>query len=211
MACPLCQHNLCTVFYSDKRRDYLRCQRCQLVFVPPQQHLSPTAEKAIYDLHQNQLDDLGYRRFLSRLTQPMLESLSSGAEGLDFGCGPGPLLAQMFREQGFQMETYDPFYANHPELLQRRYDFITCSEVVEHLRQPQPVFAQLFDMLKPQGLLGIMTKLVIDAEAFSRWHYKNDLTHISFFSEATMQWIADQQHCQLALFGKDVVIFSKTR
>ena len=56
-----------------------------------------------------------------------------------------------------------------------------------------------------------MTKLVIDAEAFSRWHYKNDLTHVSFFSKTTMQWLAETYHCELEFVGKDVMIFRDQR
>lgn len=208
--CPLCSSPSIQAFHRDKKRDYLYCMICHLVFVPPAQHLDPKEEKAIYDLHENQLDDPGYRQFLSRLTIPLQERLSPDASGLDFGCGPGPLLAKMLQEQGYQTAIYDPFYANHEQrLLQGRYDFITCTEVVEHFRQPQQEFQRLFDMLKANGLLGIMTKLVIDADAFSRWHYKNDLTHISFFSQATLKWLANQYHCQLEIIGKDVIIFRK--
>ncbi len=194
-------------FYQDRVRDYLRCQHCALVFVPREQHLSLLAEKALYDLHENRMDDLGYRQFLSRLSQPLLARLAPHAHGLDFGCGPGPLLAKMLAEQGHSVSLYDPFYAEAPELLQQQYDFITCTEVVEHFRQPQPMFELLFGLLKPHGLLGIMTKRVIDAEAFSRWHYKNDPTHICFYSEATLQWLAGKYYRQMVLVDKDVVIF----
>ena len=68
--CPLCNASNPTAFHQDNRRDYLRCRTCQLIFVPPDQHLSPTAEKAEYDLHQNSPNDLGYRQFLSRLFIP---------------------------------------------------------------------------------------------------------------------------------------------
>jgi SAM-dependent methyltransferase len=178
------------------------------VFVPPHQQLSTQAEKAIYDYHQNQIDDAGYRRFLSRLAGPLLDRLPSHARGLDFGCGPGPLLAEMFSEQGHTMHTFDPFYANQPETLQSQYDFVTCTEVVEHFRRPQEEFQRLFGLLKPSGYLGVMTKLVIDTDAFSRWHYKNDPTHVSFFSEDTLQWLATTYQCRLEIISKDVIIFT---
>lgn len=208
MHCPLCLTTDTTRFFADKQRDYLRCRHCRLVFVPPHQQLSPRAEKAIYDYHQNQIDDAGYRRFLSRLAEPLLDRLPGHACGLDFGCGPGPLLAEMFSEQGHAMRAFDPFYANQPETLQSRYDFVTCTEVVEHFRRPQEEFQRLFGLLKPSGHLGVMTKLVIDADAFSRWHYKNDPTHIGFFSEDTLQWLAASYQCRLEIIGKDVIIFT---
>jgi hypothetical protein len=52
-----------------------------------------------------------------------------------------------------------------------------------------------------------MTKRVIDVAAFSRWHYKNDPTHICFYSEATLKWLAAKYHLQMELIDKDVAIF----
>lgn len=206
-SCPLCLRRSLIDFHRDRKRDYLRCTECQLVFVPSAHHLPLSEEKAIYDLHENQPDDPGYRRFLSRLALPLSDRLAPNSTGLDFGCGPGPLLASMLREQGHRIAIYDPFYADHPQLLRETYDFITCTEVVEHFRHPHQEFRRLFKMLNPNGLLGIMTKLVIDKDAFSRWHYKNDPTHISFFSHTTLQWLANQYHCQLEFVAKDAVTF----
>ena len=78
--CPLCRSDQFFVFHRDRRREYLRCQRCALVFVPPQYFLRPEQEKAEYDLHQNELDDPGYRGFLTRLAEPLAQRLV--AEGL---------------------------------------------------------------------------------------------------------------------------------
>lgn len=207
--CPLCLFAHCTEFYQDKRRSYFRCRHCHLVFVPPQQHLQPEAEKAIYDLHQNNLNDPGYRRFLSRLVTPLTAKIPPNASGLDYGCGPGPLLAKMLQEQGHKVQVFDPYYADTPDTLQNRYDFVTCTEVVEHFRQPQREFQRLFALLKPTGILAIMTKLVLDADAFSRWHYKNDMTHVSFFSEASIAWLARHYHCDYEIIGKDVILMTR--
>jgi SAM-dependent methyltransferase len=205
--CPLCNDTQIIHFQRDKKRDYWRCATCHLVFVNIDQQIDLEAEKAIYDLHQNQSNDLGYRQFLSRLAEPLLAQLTAPKHGLDFGCGPGPVLAEMLSEAGHTMTVFDLFYANHPERLDSVYDFITCTEVVEHFRNPQREFQLLFSLLKPQGHLAIMTKLVIDAEAFSRWHYKNDQTHISFFSRETLQWLAKHYQAELNFFANDVAIF----
>lgn len=209
LSCPLCSSLSVQPFHRDPRRDYHRCQNCLLVYVDYQQHLSPDQEKAIYDLHQNAIDDPGYIAFLLRLTGPLLERLPNRAEGLDFGCGPGPALAQLFEAQGHRLNLYDPFYADYPVHLQRPYDYIVCTEVVEHFRLPRREFEALFKLLKPGGWLGIMTKLVINAEAFAKWHYKNDLTHISFFSRPTFHWLATHYNCQIEFIGNDVIILKR--
>ncbi len=207
VSCPLCLNTGISSFFRDRFRDYWRCHNCLLVFVPPEQHLSLADEKAIYDLHENNPDDSGYRQFLSRLSVPLTDRLNNHAVGLDYGCGPGPALAAMINEQGFNMAIFDPIYSNHTDLLKLQYDFITCTEVIEHFRNPHAEFERLFTLLNNNGWLGIMTKQIIDTKAFANWHYKNDQTHISFFSRPTFLWLAEKYHCQIEFIHKDVVIF----
>ncbi|SNY99144.1 class I SAM-dependent methyltransferase [Halomonas sp. hl-4] len=207
--CPLCGAGSVVLYHSDRRRDYYQCATCVLVFVPPEQQLSTADEKAEYDKHQNSPHDTGYRRFLARLFIPLTAKLAANAHGLDFGSGPGPSLSVMFEEQGYPMTIYDPFYAPDQAALTQAYDFITATEVVEHLAQPGHVLAQLAALLTPGGYLGLMTKRVTSAEAFARWHYIADPTHVSFFSEATFRWWAAQQHFKVEFPEADVVILHK--
>lgn len=209
MPCPLCRGENISRFHADRRRPYLSCDRCALVFVPPAHYLSREQEKAEYDLHQNTIGDPGYRGFLSRLAVPLAERLPAGARGLDFGCGPGPALAAMLRETGFEVSVYDSFYAPDEEALLDSYDFICATEVVEHLHRPGFELQRLWSMLSPGGWLGIMTKLVRDREAFAGWHYKNDLTHVCFFSEQTWQWWAAQHDATLERVAADVILLGR--
>ena len=180
-----------------------------MVFVPEDQHLSVEDEKAEYDLHQNSPDDEGYRSFLCRLAEPLLDRLQPGSAGLDFGCGPGPALPVMFEEAGHQMAVYDPFYAPAPKVFKDKYDFITATEVVEHLHRPWEELDMLWGALKPGGWLGVMTKMVVDLEAFSRWHYKEDPTHVCFFSRAVFSWLAARWLTTPVFIGYDVVLLNK--
>jgi SAM-dependent methyltransferase len=207
--CPLCSSGSTVFFYRDRRRDYWRCNGCQLIFVPREFHLSEAQEKAQYDLHQNRPEDPGYRQFLARLADPLLARLNKPVRGLDFGCGPGPTLHLMLKDAGHSVEIYDKFYALDPVLLTRQYDFITATEVVEHLAKPGEVLDLLWNLLKPGGLLALMTKQVTDAEAFARWHYKNDPTHIAFFSQTTFIWLARQWGASCNFLGKEVVFIEK--
>ena len=115
----------------------------------------------------------------------------------------------MFEEIGHQVALYDPFYADDSSAFERQYDFITATEVVEHLHRPGEELARLWTCLKPGGLLAIMTKRVIDQQAFSRWHYKADRTHVCFFSTHTFEWLAKQWQAELMFEGKDVVNLQK--
>ncbi|MEH6583041.1 MAG: class I SAM-dependent methyltransferase [Halioglobus sp.] len=208
--CPLCAVNDCGHFFSDRRREYLRCEVCALVFVPPEFYLDLAQERAEYDKHENNVDDPGYRTFLSRLAVPLLDGLAPASRGLDFGCGPGPALAQMLRDAGHDMAVYDSYYAPDDSVLGAAYDFICATEVVEHLHQPGNELGRLWGMLRPGGQLGVMTKLVHDREAFATWHYKNDPTHVCFFSRSTWQWWAQRQGARVRFMGSDVILLARS-
>jgi hypothetical protein len=180
-----------------------------LVYVPQKEHVGPDEEKARYDRHTNQIHDPGYRAFLSRVLDPLRKQISPPALGLDFGCGPGPALAAMAREAGYTMAVFDPFYVPDPEVWNTDYDFITCTEVVEHLRQPGITLPWIWSFVRPKGLLAIMTKLVLSHGAFTHWHYIRDETHVSFFSQATFQWLADTLPAGLSFYGQDVIFLHK--
>lgn len=194
-------------YHRDTQREYQQCAQCALVFVPARWLLSPAAEKAQYDLHRNAVDDPGYRQFLARAAGPLLQRVPAPASGLDFGCGPGPALADMLREQGYRVALYDPFYYPDTGVLAARYDFVTCTEVIEHVYDAAAVWQQLFALLRPGGTLVVMTKRVTGSEAFARWHYKTDPTHVRFYSDATLEWIATQCNATLTLAGADVAIY----
>ncbi|MDR7121153.1 hypothetical protein J2W69_002094 [Rheinheimera soli] len=208
--CPLCLESQTQPFCSDKKRAYFQCQQCFLVFADRSTLLTAQQEKAQYDLHQNQLDDQGYRKFLSRLSLPLLTALTEEqSTGLDFGCGPGPLLAQMLTEAGKQMQVWDPFYAPEPQVLQQKYHFVSCTEAIEHFINPANEWSLWLNLLLPQGILAVMTKRYTDQNSFNNWHYKNDPTHISFFHQRTFEFLAQRDQLRLEFPADDVVLFKK--
>lgn len=220
--CPLCSSADARLYHEDAnrriQRPYYRCQQCHLVYVPSAFFISVAAEKAEYDLHQNHADDPGYRQFLERFSKPYQgrlqcsfpNSLPSDLSLLEFGCGPGPVLAKILEESGYQVSLFDAFY--YPDTQQLRmegYHGISATEVIEHVHSPKQVFEQWLNCLKPGGVLGIMTKLVKDQAAFTTWHYKNDPTHICFFSEPTFAYLAERYALRYEQVDRDVAIFVK--
>ena len=207
--CPVCEQGEPEQFQTIKETRYDRCPACLATLMAPACRLDATDEKAVYTLHNNDARDPGYRRFLSRLAEPLLKRLTPGNSGLDFGCGPGPALALMMEEAGMQVSVYDPFFYPDTAVLDKRYDFITCTEVVEHLYHPAAVFRQLDLLLKPGGYLGVMTCFQTDDARFANWHYRRDPTHVVFYKQATLQWLADHHRWKLDVPAKDVAIFNK--
>jgi len=209
MDCPLCKNPATSRFHEDGSRTYLRCRRCELIFVPESFHLPPGEEKRRYDLHQNSPEDPGYRAFLRRLIDPLLPRLKKGACGVDVGSGPGPTISLMMRQRGFEMENYDPFYANDDTVLEKRYDFITCTETVEHFNRPRQSWELMLRLVRPGGVIGVMTDMFEEGMDFSEWHYTRDDTHVAFYSRRTFEWMAERYGLSVEFHGHSVIFFDK--
>lgn len=207
-ACPLCASGAAH-FLSVAGRDYFRCAGCGLRFLHPDQHPSRAEEHAIYRLHENDPADPRYRRFLSKLAEPLLNRLPPGAQGLDYGCGPGPALAGMLREAGHAVALYDPFFAPDPSALDQTYEFVTCTETVEHFHRPAEEFERLRGLVRPGGWLALMTCFQTDDDRFTNWHYRKDSTHVVFYREETFRHIARCWGWACEIAAKDVVLMRR--
>ena len=56
--------------------------------------------------------------------------------------------------------------------------------------------------------------LSLSTDKFVNWHYKNDPTHITFFTDEAFAWCRDElfggpEKCRLTIVGADVVVFEK--
>jgi SAM-dependent methyltransferase len=180
-----------------------------LTFLSPELRPDEEAERAHYATHENDAADPRYRAFLDRLAAPLAERLAPGAEGLDFGAGPAPALAEMLRERGFGVRVYDPFFAPDEEALRQTYDFIACSETAEHFFDPAAEFARLDALLRPGGWLGVMTEMLEDDATFTGWRYARDPTHVCFYRAETMRWIAERFGWSLHSPARNVTLFQK--
>lgn len=191
LPCPVCETPDSRAFLEVGGRHYRRCERCHCTFLQTDQRPSAEAELAEYRRHHNDEQDPGYRRHLAQLGSPLLQRLAPARTGLDYGCGPGPALAGMLREAGHTVALYDPFFQPDAGVLAQHYDFITCTEVVEHFHHPADEFRRLNRLLRPGGWLGLMTRFQTDDTRFAQWHYRRDPTHVVFYREATLRWLAD--------------------
>ena len=210
-SCPLCANEGALHFRTVRGRIYYRCPLCRATFLSRRQLPTPEEEQSRYEEHQNDPKDPGYRSFLSRLADPLLERLAPGREGLDFGCGPGPALFEMLVEAGHRMQCYDPFFRPETVALERRYDFVTATEVLEHLHEPRKTLSLLDRLVRPGGLVGVMTEFLTDDSRFDNWYYRRDRTHVIFYGYRTMEVIADQWGWKLDIPRKNVAIFEKAR
>lgn len=211
LKCPLCQSPEVKHYHHDGASNYGNCTVCDLVFVDEADLLAKPAEKSIYDHHENNPDDQGYRKHLSKLSTPLVEKLSAASIGLDFGSGPGPTLSKILEEQGMAMNIYDPFYAMDKAVLSppQPYDFITMTEVIEHIYQPKTSLDQLWGILANGGWLAIMTGINQGPEFFKNWHYIKDPTHVRFYSVKTFSWLANTYGAELEFANENVIFLRK--
>ena len=108
--CPLCYSSKIEFLVSKKvykhKRDFMFCINCELVFVPEKFHLSKQEQINRYLQHNNNPYDSEYRKFLSKIIEPLIDKIIPGAKGLDYGSGPGPTLSLMLDELGYSVNTF---------------------------------------------------------------------------------------------------------
>ncbi|MGI9139539.1 MAG: class I SAM-dependent methyltransferase [Gemmatimonadaceae bacterium] len=208
LECPLCGTPGAESHFREASREYWRCGICELVFLSPSQRLSREDEIARYALHQNSFGDPEYRKFLSRLAEPVIERVRVGSSGLDYGCGQAPVLALILSESGRPTAAYDPVFRPDEQLLEATYDFVTCSEVVEHVHDPHALLDRFARLVRSGGKLAIMTELNAARVPFGEWWYRRDPTHVCFYGESTMRWIARERGWGLEMPARNVTIFT---
>lgn len=186
--CPLC-NSKSKVFYNAPKQLFFCCNTCSGIFLS--RKLLPTDEEEIerYQYHNNDVNDLGYQKFVSPIVDIVKANFNTTHKGLDFGAGTGPVLSKMLKEAGYQIKQYDPFFHNYPELLNEKYDYIASCEVIEHFHHPYNEFELLKQLLLPNGKLICMTDIYNPTIDFGNWYYKNDPTHVFIYQQETLKWI----------------------
>ena len=114
----------------------------------------------------------------------------SNDAGLDFGSGPDSSVSRILSESGLNLDQYDIFFKNDKALLNKKYDFITACEVIEHFRKPDNEFTLLKNLLKSDGKLYCMTYIYDPSIDFSKWYYKNDITHFFIYQKKTIETLS---------------------
>ncbi len=206
MNCPLCGTEL-----SERvDKEYYACECCSALVKDRDFYLSAEEEKAIYERHNNDVDDPRYQKFTSPITDYVLEHFTENHKGLDFGSGTGPVISKMLNDENYDILQYDPFFANHSELLKKHYDYIICCEVFEHFHSPCSEIKNLRNMLKKNGELLIMTLLYNDDIDFSKWFYRRDPTHIFIYRKETFRYVARKMNFEIKKMDNRFVSMQKS-
>lgn len=205
--CPLCNSSS-KAFYKD---EFYICSCCDGIFRPKEKLLCEEKEKERYESHTNDSDDLGYQNFVSPITSSVLSEHNKDEMGLDFGCGKDSPIVKVLRQNEYKIFEYDPYFFDDKKLLEQSYDYIACCEVIEHFYNPKKEFELFKKLLKDDGTLYLMTGIYRKNIDFSKWWYKNDLTHVFIFQEKTFEWIKKEFDFEDMKIEKNFVRFSNRK
>lgn len=212
--CRVCESSsLKEVYDNQLDSNYYFCEVCEFIFQEEDEIVSIEEEKEVYDQHDNSFESEGYVKMFERFIEKAVDPFISGniKKALDYGCGPGPVLAKILEKKGLDVNTFDPIYDNNSEYKNFKYDLITSTEVFEHFIDPLNELEKISNLLKKNGILSIMTLLRPDTEEqFKNWWYKRDKTHISFYSSKTLYLLGKMHNLEMIYNdNKRLITFKK--
>lgn len=198
MNCPLCQSSETTSAGTDHQREYYHCGNCDLRSVPSRFFVGPEDEKERYALHDNTPGNDDYITYLESVAADIQKIDIAEPAMLDFGCGENAVLTDILVKKGYDCNAYDPLYEIGIDTLDHKYDIIILCEVLEHMREPARAMDMIKNLLNKNGALYLKTQLVTAESEFLDWWYKEDLTHINFYSFVTIEYLKN-------IFNKEII------
>ena len=192
MNCLICNSNTDIIKCEKNNWEFFHCKKCEFIFKNPSDYVDETNELKQYKNHNNNMESTGYvemfEKFINNTFRPYLKDIETV---LEFGSGPGPVLAELLKREGLNVDIYDKFFSPQKVFDGKKYDLITSTEVIEHINNPVDIFNFFTSHIKKDGYLALMTQFhENDAQEFKRWWYKNDPTHICFFRPHTFEILA---------------------
>ncbi len=210
--CKICQENVSLLNDCKKELSYYRCCSCGFVYLDDKFIIDKESEKSQYDMHENSFESLGYvKMFEDFIEKSILPYEKDIDNALEFGCGSGPVLAELLRRQGLTVDIYDLYFFPKKVYKGKKYDLITSTEVFEHLKNPIEVLKMLVEHTNKNGYIVLMTKFPPkDDKEFLAWWYRRDPTHISFFTPKSFEVMAEKVGLKvLKIIDENIVIFQK--
>lgn len=205
--CPLCSGKSSS-YFKNNIHEFFQCTICNGIFRDAEQFLNKNEEKKRYQYHKNNINDLGYIKFASPIISTVKKYFNTKHKGLDFGAGHTPVISELLKLDDYQVDIYDPLFFKNELPLKNKYDFITSCEVIEHFYNPLKEFTLLFNLLKPQGKLILMTYIYDKTIDFEKWFYKNDPTHVFIYQKETFRWIKNYFNYKNVKVENRLIMFS---
>lgn len=194
---------------------YYRCRKCQFIFTESPYWLNEAYSSAITRL------DIGLVQ-RNQLMTPVVKAIinnwfNTNARYIDYGGGYG-LLVRMMRDEGFDFYRQDIYcdnlYAQSfdiSDLPPFRAELLTAFEVFEHLVNPVEELEKML-MLSDTILFSTTIQPFADVHPESWWYFTPETgQHISLYSKASLQALADRFGMNYYQGDKSVHLFSKKK
>ena len=225
MTCRLCESTENKLLFLVQGYKIVKCANCGFVQVldqPKQEQLDRLYEENYFSSNKYRDINTLNKELLRRLKLMQQYIPSMGARILEAGCGTGEFIS--FAKNNYDMFGFDISEAaikiaqeRNPQLSTQLwaykdeeynlpsnfYDAICAWDVIEHLRNPVPIFQQLMKSLKSGGYLFISTPNIgaFIAGILGRyWAFMTPPEHLSFFDKQTMSFITEK-HLRAKLMG----------
>lgn len=209
MRCKLCGAAKISESFAIANRQFFECFECDLLFCHSSTKLTFEEERSRYLQHDNSGENSGYLQHLSKLVDAIVPLIPPMATGLDYGCGHTPVLSELLIKRGFVMDNFDPFFGFRVTLESNAYDFVTCSEALEHFSEPIKELTQIVSLLKPEATVAFMTGLREGTRRSPNWWYLRDITHRCFYSVKTFNWLATHFNLTLIQAQDNIILLRK--
>lgn len=184
MNCLICGSTTKTEYDKQLKADYYRCN-CGFIF--KSRIIDGQEEYDHYAKHNNTMENTGYVDMFKKLLSKV-EAYIKPDKMLDYGCGPGPVLAELLKNEGCFVKTYDKYFEHDIDFSEYQYSTIFMTEVIEHMDEPLKELTRLRNLLSEDGHLIIQTMFI--QEPYDSWWYRRDYSHISFFNVDVFEFIA---------------------
>jgi hypothetical protein len=211
LKCPLCfKKEFNKNNFNVENREFSLCRNCGLIQVEKEYLVSSRVEKERYILHDNSITNKDYINYLENIIKTLIKPyIKKNSRILDFGSGPESVLSKLLKRDGYKyINIYDKYFTDDISVLKKEYDGIILIEVIEHIINIRDTLKQLFNILKNNGSIIIKT-LFHDNINFETWWYARDITHVTFLSRKTAEFISDTFGLNLIKISQSAVILKK--
>lgn len=217
MTCPIClvpASLYCSASVLGKYAvAYYKCSQCQFIFTEPPYWLNEAYSSAITRL------DIGLVQ-RNQLMVPVVKAVINkwfdpAGKFIDYGGGYG-MLVRMMRDQGFDFYRQDIYcdnlYAESFDITNVpsfRADLLTAFEVFEHLADPVTELQKML-ALSDTILFSTTIQPTDDVKPQTWWYFIPETgQHVSLYSRASLQALADRFNLHYSWKGEDIHIFSR--
>ena len=177
---------------------YHRCPNCQFIFTVAFDDFTP--EDYARDIYNKDyiLVDPDYKEARAKANAAYIAENFRAAKDLrilDYGGGAGQLAEELRREGFTNVDTYDPFVAEHAALPAKKYECIVSFEVMEHSPTPRQTVEQMNSLLDTPGVILFTTltqPVTINQQSLNWWYAAPRNGHISLYSSKSLSLLTQK-------------------